>query len=50
MAAENGVISQRKMARPSRDGWAEAARKFAAGGEALVIGEFGDEADAELLW
>ena len=51
MTVENGVILLRKPARPARDGWAEAAKKLAAeGGDALVMGEFGNEADAELTW
>ena len=38
-------------ARPVRAGWAEAARKIAeAGDDVLVLGEFGNAADAELTW
>jgi antitoxin MazE len=34
-----------------RTGWAEAARKIAeAGDDALVMGEFGNAADAGLTW
>jgi hypothetical protein len=34
-----------------RVGWAEEARKIAEAGEdALVMGEFGNMADAELVW
>jgi antitoxin MazE len=34
-----------------RANWAEAARKIAeAGDDALVMGEFGNQADAELAW
>lgn len=37
---------QTKRTKPARDGWAEAARKLAAeGGDELVTGEHGDEAD-----
>ena len=38
-------------ANPVRAGWAEAARKIAeAGGDALVMGEFGNASDSELAW
>jgi antitoxin MazE len=51
MTVENGVILLRKPARPPRDGWAEAAKKLAAeAGDELVMGEFGNEGDAELVW
>ena len=51
MIVENGVILLRKAVRPARDGWAEAAKKLAAeGGDELVMGEFGNDADAELVW
>lgn len=51
MTVENGVILLRKLARPARDGWTEAAKKLAAeGGDDLVMGEFGNEGDAELVW
>lgn len=34
-----------------RTGWAEASRKLAAAGDdALVLAEFGNDADAELQW
>jgi antitoxin MazE len=34
-----------------RSGWAEASRKVAAaGGDALVLPEFSNEADADLAW
>jgi antitoxin MazE len=51
MTVENGVIILRKPAKLARDGWAEAAKKLAAeGGDELVMGEFGNEGDAELVW
>jgi len=51
MTVENGVILLRKSTRPARDGWAEAAKRLAAeGGDELVMGEFGNDADAELVW
>lgn len=51
MTVENGVILLRKPARPAREGWAEAAKELAAkGDDALVMGEFGNEGDAELVW
>jgi antitoxin MazE len=51
MTIEGGALVLRRPARPARAGWAEAARKIAAAGDdALVMGEFGNEADAELAW
>lgn len=51
MTVENGVIVLRKPAKPAREGWADAAKKLAAaGGDELVMGEFGNEGDAELVW
>lgn len=51
MTVENGAIILRKPVKAARDGWAEAAKKLAAeGGDELVMGEFGNEADAELVW
>lgn len=51
MTVEDGAIVLRKAARPARDGWAEAAKALAAeGGDELVMGEFGNDADAELAW
>lgn len=51
MTVENGVILLRKPAQPARAGWAEAAKRIAAeGGDRLVMGEFGNEADTELEW
>ena len=51
MTIEDGALVLRKPAKPVRAGWAEAARKIAkTGDDALVMGEFGNEADAELAW
>jgi antitoxin MazE len=48
---ENGVIILRKPAKPVRTGWAQAAEKLAAQVEdALLMGEFSNEGDAELNW
>lgn len=51
MTVEDGAIVLRKAVRPQRAGWAEAAKAIAAkGGDTLVMGEFGNEADVELAW
>ena len=51
MTVEDGAIVLRKAAPPLRTGWAEAAKALAAkGGDVLAMGEFGNEADAELTW
>ena len=51
MTIEGGALVLRKPARPARDGWAAAAQKIAKrGDDALVMGEFGNAADAELVW
>jgi antitoxin MazE len=51
MTIEAGALVLRKPAKPVRAGWAEAAKKIAeAGDDALVMGEFGNEADADLAW
>ena len=51
MTVEEGAIVLRKAARPARAGWAEAALALAANGvDELVMGEFSNEADAELAW
>lgn len=50
ITVEDGAIVLRKASRP-RAGWAEAAQAVAANGDdALVMGEFGNAADAELTW
>ena len=51
MTIEGGALVLRRPASPARTGWAEAARKIAeADDDALVMGEFGNAADAELTW
>jgi antitoxin MazE len=51
MTIEGGALVLRRPAHPPRAGWAEAARKIAeAGDDALVLGEFGNAADADLVW
>jgi antitoxin MazE len=51
MTIEGGALVLRRPGSPARTGWAEAARKIAAAGDdALVMGEFGNAADAELAW
>lgn len=51
MTIEGSALVLRKPAKPARTGWAEAARKIAeAGDDELVMGEFGNAADAELEW
>ena len=50
VAVENGAIVLRKPAKPVRAGWADAAKAIAAAGDdALLIGEFGNAADSELM-
>ncbi len=51
MTIEGGALVLRPPSRPSRSGWAEAARKIAdAGDDELVLGEFGNESDKDLTW
>jgi antitoxin MazE len=51
MTIEGRALVLRRPASPVRTGWAEAARKIAeAGNDALVMGEFGNAADADLTW
>ena len=51
MTIEGDALVLRRPARPVRAGWADAARKIAEpGDDALVMGEFGNEADSELAW
>jgi len=48
---EDGAIVLRRPQRKARDGWAEASRAItAAGDDALVWPEFGNQEDAELEW
>ncbi|MET3513576.1 antitoxin MazE [Pseudacidovorax sp. 1753] len=51
LLVENGVILLRKAAPRVREGWAEAAARVSTqGGDALVMGEFGNEGDEDLAW
>lgn len=51
MTIESGALVLRKPAVPVRSGWAEAAQNITErGDDALVMGEFGNEADSELEW
>jgi antitoxin MazE len=51
MTIEGGALVLRGPVGPARAGWAEAAGKIAeAGDDALVMGEFGNAADADLVW
>jgi len=51
LTVENGAIVLRKPVRQSRAGWAEAAHQVASTREdALVLGEFGNESNAEIDW
>ena len=48
---EHGAIVLRKPTQAARTGWATAAAALAAqGGDELLMGEFGNGADAELTW
>ena len=51
MTVERGAIVLRKPSKSARSGWADAAKAVAArGGDELVMGEFGNEGDSELVW
>jgi antitoxin MazE len=51
MTVEDGALVLRRPASAVRAGWAEAARSIAeAGDDELVMGEFGNEGDSELVW
>jgi len=51
MTIEDGALVLRKPAHPARAGWAEAARRIAeTGDDELVMGEFGNAEDSELVW
>ena len=51
MTIEDGALVLRRSASSARAGWAEAARRIAeAGDDQLVMGEFGNAEDAELVW
>lgn len=48
---EGDAIVLRKPVAPVRAGWAEAAKAVAAaGGDSLLLGEFGNAEDADLAW
>ena len=51
VAVEHGAIVLRKPAQPARTGWAQAAQAVAAASDdALLLGDFGNAADADLAW
>ena len=51
MTIEDGALVLRRPANPVRKGWAEAARNIAkTGDDELVMGEFGNAEDTELVW
>ncbi len=51
MTVERDSLVLRRPASGARAGWAEAAKKIASmGDDALVMGEFANEDDAELKW
>lgn len=51
MTIEGDALVLRRPANPVRTGWADAAKKIAeAGDDRLVMGEFGNAGDAELVW
>jgi antitoxin MazE len=51
MTVEGDALVLRRPSLAARSGWAEAAREIAeAGDDALVMGEFGNAADADLAW
>ena len=51
MTIKDGALVLRRPTSPVRKGWAEAARKIAdAGEDELLLGEFGNAGDSELIW
>ena len=51
MTIERDALVLGRPARAARAGWAAAAKNFADhDDDALVMGEFGNEVDAELSW
>lgn len=51
IAVENGSIVLSKPAKAVRADWSEAAAAVAAkGGDALLMGEFGNTEDVKLVW
>src|SRR6266567_3232839 len=51
MTIEDGALVLRRPASPARTGWAQAAMRISeAGDDELVMGEFGNAEDSELVW
>ncbi|MSV34809.1 MAG: AbrB/MazE/SpoVT family DNA-binding domain-containing protein [Bryobacterales bacterium] len=51
MTVEGDALVLRRPASPVRTGWAEAAKEIAEhGDDELVMGEFGNADDKELIW
>ena len=51
MTIEDGALVLRRPPSSARTGWADAARSIAeAGDDELVMGEFGNAEDSELVW
>ena len=51
MTVEQGALVLRKPANAARTGWTEAAKAVSEHqDDGLVMGEFGNEGDAELTW
>jgi antitoxin MazE len=51
MTIERDALVLRRPAKPTRAGWAAAAKKIAdLGDDALVMPEFGNEQDSDLDW
>ena len=51
LTIEDDALVLRRQVNPVRAGWAEAARKIAdAGDDILVMGEFGNAGDTEIVW
>ena len=51
LTVERDALVLRRPARAARAGWAAACKKIAqCGDDALVLGEFGNEGEAELTW
>jgi antitoxin MazE len=51
MTIERDALVLRRPAKPIRAGWAAAAQRIAEfGDDTLILGEFGNDDDAELVW
>jgi antitoxin MazE len=51
MTVERNALVVRPIAPTRRSGWAEAAKKIAAAGDdSLVLGDFANDGDADLVW